>query len=315
MIDYLVGISQNLVAEVIIVGFTLGVWQFLKRRWKTVRPAVLSQSAASIERHLTRGLAFLLLVVALFVTRIDDAMGGVGAAFVALTSVGAGAICLGGLLHVAFGISWLKATRIGYWLTFVATAVAWATDPHVLFEEWVPLESARAFGLVAAGVALLGVQSVPLWISPDPNKKREPFPWRNLFLFSVTGTAVGAILLRHTFTWQEALARGPITGVLVTFGVVAAFNVVLSVAQGITKWADRHGWISYSPPTEEEKRESSSARPSNVATPDEELLMEVPASYLTPAPETKPEPGAPAEALSQSVATISLGRKTELNAS
>lgn len=51
--------------EVIIVGFTLGVWQFVKRRWKTVRPPVLSRSSAAIERHLTRGLAVLLFLVAL----------------------------------------------------------------------------------------------------------------------------------------------------------------------------------------------------------------------------------------------------------
>ena len=63
------------------------------------------------------------------------------------------------------------------------------------------------------------------------------------------------------------------------------------------------------------RRPASSARWGEATTSDDELLMEVPANYLTPAPESKPETGGPAAMFAQGVATISLGEKTELNAS
>jgi hypothetical protein len=307
MIDYLVGISQNLVAEILIVGFTLGVWQLLKRRWKTVRPMALAQVGAAIERHLTRGLAILLFLVSLFVTRIDDALGGVGAALLALMGVSAGAAYLGGLLHIAFRAPWLTAMRIGYWLAFLAAAVAWATDPHVLLEETVHVESAQAFGLVAASVALLGVQAVPLWLVPDLQKTKEPLPWRGLFLVSVAGTAVGAILLRDTFTWQQALASGPTTGLLITLGIAAAFSAVLLGAQALTEWADRRGWISYRHSTGEEPRRLGDRHRGEVTLADDEILKEVPADYL-PRPAEK-SGGGPAGQMPCAASTVSLNEK------
>lgn len=311
MIDYLVGISQNLVAEVIVVGFTLGVWQFLKRRWKTVRPAALSQWGAVVERHLTRSVAFILFVAFLFVTEIDDALGGVEAAFVALVNVSAGAIYIGGLFHVSFKTSWLRATRIAYWLAFIAVAIAWVADPHVLLQNTVPIESARAFGLLAAGVALLGVQAVPLWLAPDPSKRRKPFPWRNLFLVSTAGTVIGAVLLRDRFSWQEALASGPITGVLVNFALAMAFMVVLDAASALTSWGDRHGWITYRPRSNEEQKNLAAAPWSKAATADDEFLTEVPAVYLSVSKEATPQGGSSVESSLRACAAVaSLGRDT-----
>lgn len=256
MIGYLVGISQNLAAEVLIVLFTVWIWRRLRGRWEATPPLAFAAWRAIAERAFARTLGLAAFTAAVVIASIEVALRALVVASVLAAGFAIGVAYVGALLRFAFGTSWLSAARIAYWACLVAYVVAWAADPNVILEVSIPREQSIASCLVVTGVLFFGVQAVPVRIAAffEARADDESLPTLELFCVSTVMFAFIALLTRRAYTWQEALTIGPGLGALAMGATSFAFAMVILAARPIAAAADRRGWI---PDTDETPRESS----------------------------------------------------------
>lgn len=245
MVGYLVGISQNLVAEILIVLFSVWVWRRLRGRWEATPPMAFAEWRAVAERAFARALAIAAFAAAVGVSSIEGALRAVAIAAFFTAIFAMGAAYVGALLRLAFATSWLSALRVAYWVCLVAFAAAWLAAPHVLWDDTIPREQAFAFNLVTTGLGLFGVQAVPAWIAAyfESRADDESVPAQELLVVSTIVFGFVALLARRAYTWQEALAIGPTLGALAMMATTFAFAMVILAARPIAAAADRRGWI------------------------------------------------------------------------
>lgn len=265
VLSYLTGISQNIVAEVLMAIFLTFLWGRVRRWWSNRPPARADAGTGEAEprvgvgdcltstaRWFSRGLAFACLVAALHLSSVEAVL--FSGAFMGIFFagvVGLGSCFIAGLLQTL--LSTEMSCRIGYWISFLACSSAWLLEPHAILVGGVPDHRALAFGFQGMAFAL---------VSAGPMIRRFAGRWPQFKPVErrVLGIAILLVLLvvlleRYRATWTEVLFWGPAVAVLPLTIVLAMFHWVVDLSRSISRWASAN---SMPPPA---RSATSSARP------------------------------------------------------
>lgn len=236
MIDYLNGITQNIVADVLVAAFLTFVWVRAARWWKKSDRRFDSRTwFATVELWFARSLALACAVGALQIQSFEWFLAGLAIGVVLTVGLMFGAVYLACWL-LNLRMSPYAAMRITYWAYLVTSSLCWLLDPHLVVLDEVPMDRAIAYGLIAAAVALLGVQSVPRFVAArwrllGPVDRRVATVVSGLTIFVV-------VLLRHSVTWLEVAAFLPAIMFYVTFIALVMFHMTIEAARALIRWAD-----------------------------------------------------------------------------
>lgn len=248
MFDYLLGVSQNFVAEIVILAFSLLAWRHLRRRWVQGKAKGRKVFAAVI-RGSTGVVAAGCFVAAAWHTSFEHVLGAAVIAavllFVQLLGVGFLATVV---RMVRPATSWQISTLAGYAVSAVIAVIAWIADVRVVAAAQAPRDVVMSNSLVLLGGFVLITPVASQWLARRLDTDDETtMPMRALTGFAMASTMLVGALARYHFTWPQALWYGPSIGAASLMATVFLFQGLVSAARSLTFLADDKGWLLPSP--------------------------------------------------------------------